>query len=905
MPAPSENSFQQLLQHTRNCSPFVARLLDADAELLEPLLAHVHEPWDEPAMRSFLSSFAIADEASLKRILRHLRKHVMLRLIARDLNGLADLAEVVETCTALAEVAVGFALGQLHHWQAELYGLPVDEYGAPQALVVVGMGKLGGRELNVSSDIDLIFAYAQDGATDGARSISNHEYFSRLGKRLISAIGEITADGFVFRVDMRLRPYGDSGPLVGSYAALEEYYQTQGREWERYAWIKGRVIYGPGEELEALLKPFVFRKYLDYGAIASMRDLKVQIEREVARRDMHDNIKLGPGGIREIEFIAQVFQLIRGGKDRELQIRPTLQVLERLARKGLLSADTVNELSEAYVFLRNLEHRLQYLQDAQTQMLPPDDDSRARLAAGMNFPDWAGLEQALMRHRGNVERYFSQVFEEAGNGEGHSLDALWLGQQPAAAAQQQLDALGYREAAETLQRLKQLRVSTRYLQLPQQSRERFDTLMPQLIQAAGRQSAPDVALARAMSLFEAICRRANYLALLAEYPYALELVCRLCGASPWLAAYLTQHPILLDELLDTRNLYAPPDFAALAAELEATLADCGGDVERKLDALRHFKHAQTFRFAAQDLVGELPLETLSDYLSALADLMLDAVIRHAWPGLRSRHRETPLFAIIGYGKLGGKELGYSSDLDLVFLYDDEANDAGAVYARFGQRINNWLNSLTPAGQLYETDLRLRPDGASGLLVSSVAAFAEYQRGKAWTWEHQALTRARFCAGDAAIGRAFDQIRQQVLSQPRDLAKLREEVIAMRQKMLDGHPNDTELFDLKHDCGGIVDVEFIVQFLVLAHARSHAELAANTGNIALLKRAGALKLIPDWLAAAVADAYRAYRKEQHALRLQGLERARVPSAAYAGQRAAVTALWQEVFQPRAMPKAGAS
>ncbi|WP_109016119.1 bifunctional [glutamate--ammonia ligase]-adenylyl-L-tyrosine phosphorylase/[glutamate--ammonia-ligase] adenylyltransferase [Novimethylophilus kurashikiensis] len=899
MPAPQFPSPEQALSHTRFCSPFAARQLDADPSLEAPLLEHLHQPWSADEMKDMLAASELANEDTLKRSLRRLRKHVMLRLIARDLNGLADLAEVVETCTALAEVTVDIAVQRLHAWQGEIYGVPRDELGNAQTMIVVGMGKLGGRELNVSSDIDLIFAYAEDGATDGAKSITNHEYFTRLGRKLIAAIGEITADGFVFRVDMRLRPYGDSGPLVGSFASLEEYYQAQGREWERYAWIKGRVIspeasHNDARELDALLRPFVYRKYLDYGAIASMRDLKAQIEREVARRDMHHNIKLGPGGIREIEFIAQVFQLIRGGKDRELQIRPTLQVLELLTRKGLLPEQTHTELAEAYVFLRDLEHRLQYLNDAQTQLVPEDEESRARLAAGMNYADWPALEAELNRHRSHVERHFSQVFIMSGNGGKHALDALWKGEINEENALAQLEALGYRQPGQILQQLVQFREGARYRQLPELSRMRLDALMPPVIQFAAQQPDPDVTLSRTQTLLEAICRRANYLALLAEYPQALELVSKLCGASPWLAGYLTQHPILLDELLDTRNLYAEPDFAALAAELDKTLTDCGEDVERKLDALRHFKHAQTFRFAAQDLVGRLTLERLSDYLSALADLILDAVIRHAWPGLNRRHRDIPKFAIIGYGKLGGKELGYASDLDLVFLYDDEADDAGVIYARFGQRINNWLNSLTPAGQLYETDLRLRPDGASGLLVSTVAAFAQYQREKAWVWEHQALTRARFCAGDAEIGRAFEQIREDILRSPRDAATLKQEILAMRQKMLDGHPNETELFDLKHDRGGIVDVEFTVQYLVLAHAQQHAEFLGNVGNIALLKRSGELGLIPAELGIQVGDAYRAYRTEQHAQRLQGVEKARTAPEKYAEQRAAVRRLWEAVF-----------
>ncbi len=887
------SDINSLLLHTRNCSPFAARLLESDNSLLASLQDNIGRAWTPKEMREFLSGFNITDENTLKSALRKLRKQVMLRLIARDLNGLAQLPEVVETCTQLAEVSVAIALEFLNRWHSDLYGAPVSESGVIQPLIVIGMGKLGGRELNVSSDIDLIFAYPEDGETDGQKPISNHDYFTRLGKKLIAAIGETTAEGFVFRVDMRLRPYGDSGPLVGSFGALEEYYQQQGREWERYAWIKGRVIAGPEKELQELLRPFVFRKYLDFGAFASMRDLKVQIQREVNRREMHDNIKLGPGGIREIEFIAQVFQLIRGGRERELQIRPTLQVLALLEKKGQLTSQTVAELSEAYVFLRNLEHRIQYLQDAQTQMLPPDDDSRTRLAAGMNCSDWVTLETILNNHREKVERHFNQVFAEEKNNSSHPLGSLWQEDITPETALQQLETIGYRNSAEVQQRLHQLRESGKYQQLPQASRDRSDALIPRIIEAASRLPNADEALSRCLMLFEAICRRASYLALLTEYPHALQQVCTLCASSPWLANYLAQHPILLDELLDTRNLYAKPDLATLATELEHSLADCGEDVERKLDILRHFRHTQTFRFAAQDISGQLSLETLSDYLSALADIVLDAVIRHAWPGVRNRHRDVPAFAVIGYGKLGGKELGYASDLDIVFLYDDPTPDAGENYARLGQRINTWLNSLTPAGQLYETDLRLRPDGASGLLVSTVEAFVDYQKNKAWTWEHQALTRARFCAGDARIGKLFEQIRLEILKQPRDLKKLRGEIVDMRQKMHDGHPNNTGQFDLKHDKGGIVDVEFIVQYLVLAHASQHPQLTGNIGNIALLKLAGELELIAPENAESVAQAYRAYRSQQHAQRLQGQTKARTADM-QPERRQAVQTLWQTIF-----------
>jgi glutamate-ammonia-ligase adenylyltransferase len=888
----------EYLRHALFCSPFMLRTLEANEALLPLLLEHLHRPWSADEMRALLAGWGeIADETALKQALRKLRQQVMLRVIARDLNRLGNLDEVMATMTDLAEVTINFALDHLDRWQQAVYGMPIGESGLPQQMIVVGMGKLGGRELNVSSDIDLIFAFDEDGETDGPKRVSNHEYFSILGKKLIAAIGETTVDGFVFRVDMRLRPYGDSGPLVGSFAMLEQYYQSQGREWERYAWIKGRVISGPEKELQSLLRPFVFRKYLDYSAFASMRDLKAQIQREVARRDMRDNIKLGPGGIREIEFIAQVFQLVRGGRDSDLQIRPTLAVLERVARKGLLPQETVDQLSKAYVFLRDLEHRLQYLQDAQTQMLPSDDENRARIARAMGYDDWASFLAVLQPHRDAVEQHFSQVFSMQHNGEEatHPLGEVWTGALEDEAIDSRLAAHGFANAGDVRYQLQAVKNSGRYQQLPVASRERFDALLPAVLRLAGDTSNPDDTLKRMLHLLESICRRASYLALLAEYPQALQLVTRLASASPWLAGYLAQHPILLDELLDTRTLYAAPDFEQYAVELDRRLAEAEGDVERQMDVMRHFKHAHIFRFAAQDIAGDLPLVTLSDYLSALADLILAAVLKTVWPSVRGKHRETPAFTIVGYGKLGGKELGYASDLDIIFLYDDPAPEAGEVYARFGQRINSWLNSLTSAGQLYETDLRLRPDGASGLLVSSLEAFAQYQKSKAWTWEHQALTRARYCAGDAAIGEAFHRIREEILCQPRDLAKLRDEVVEMRQKMHDGHPNKSDRFDIKHDSGGIVDVEFIVQYLVLAHAHRHAELAENHGNIALLGYAGRLGLIPAELAGRVANAYREYRRCQHASRLQGETQTRVDPASVQEHATAVRELWKLVLE----------
>lgn len=896
--APAINSeVEKYLAHAVRCSPFIKRLLTRDQNLLTDILQNIHVPMTGAWMQDWLSQQPITDETMLKRFLRQIRQRAMVRIIVRDLNGLCDLQEVMQTVSALAEVTVSTALVHHTQWLEAVHGAPIGESGEKQSLIVVGMGKLGGHELNVSSDIDLIFAFEEDGETNGERPLNNQEYFSRLGKKLIAAIDDATEDGFVFRVDMRLRPYGSEGPLACSFAMLEEYYQNMGREWERYAWIKGRVIAGPEEKLTKLLKPFVFRKYLDFGAFASMRDLKVQIQRDVNRRDMHDNIKLGRGGIREVEFIAQVFQLIRGGQDASLQIKPTLAVLNVLEQKGLLPAQAVAELTQAYVFLRNLEHRLQYVEDAQTQELPKSDETKARIALAMNFANWDGLLNVLERHRQVVDRYFHEVFsdpdDEQTSPQSHQAADIWQGALPEPAILNHLRDLGYQDTKETLRRLNDMHQSSRYKQLPEQSRQRFDALMPIAIAQSALQANPDVTLMRVGDLLDGICRRASYLALLAEYPDALSLLIKLASASPWLIQYLSQHPILLDELLDTRNLYAEPDFSAMRAELLRRLSDVAGDVERQMDIMRDFKHASTFRFAVKDVIGELTLERLSDYLSELADLILQTTIETVWPNLKIKHRDQPKFAIIGYGKLGGKEMGYTSDLDIIFLYDDDANEASDVYARFGQRINNWLSSLTSAGILYETDLALRPDGASGLLVSDIEVFKDYQQHKAWLWEHQALTRARFVAGDAAIGKRFDEIKIGVIRQTRDLKKLRAQVLGMREKMLAGHSNKSGLFDLKHDRGGIIDVEFIVQYLVLAHAHQHPELTQNIGNIALLQLLANLDLIDEELAKKTVSAYRQYRAKQHAMGLQG-QTARIDFKDVAQHAKHVKALWDLVF-----------
>ena len=824
-------------------SRYAVQLLAANPALAAEAAAA--ERFERAEMERTLAGTPQDDEAAVKRRLRRLRQRVLLRIMARDLSGRAGLDEVCAAMSDLAECSL----------KAALQFLQCEE------LVVVGMGKLGGRELNVSSDIDLVFLHP--GEPDAR--------WESAGRKLIRLLSETTDDGFVFRVDMRLRPYGDSGPLACNLDFLDTYFVAQGREWERYAWIKARALTGfLDRQLAGVVRPFVFRKYLDYATLAAMRGLHAEVRREVARRELAGHVKLGPGGIREIEFVVQALQLIRGGRDPALTARPTLQVLDVLAKRNLLPENAARELASAYAFLRKVEHRLQYLDDAQRHDLPEDAEDRRRIALMSGFASWDAFFAQLELHREAVSRHFEAVFAESAQ-----------------------TAEPWPEHA----RLSGLRASQRYALLPADSKRRLELLIPALAKASAATPDQEATLVRGIDLVEAIASRAAYLALLAENPQALERVVRIIGASSWAAEYVTRHPLLLDELLDDRLLYAPFDATAVTAGLRAQLAEAGDDTERCMNLLRESHQGQVFRLLAQDLAGVLTVERLADHLSALADLVLEMTLEAAWQGLSRKHRPgPPRFAVIAYGKLGGKELGYASDLDIIFIYDDPDEQAAELYARLAQRLNNWLTSRTSSGLLFETDLRLRPSGASGLLVSSVEGFKGYQERDAWVWEHQALTRARHCAGDAGLGAAFEAIRQTILKKQRDAMTLAPEIVSMREKMHAAHPNKSGLFDVKHDRGGMIDIEFVVQYLVLAHAHRHAALTQNLGNIALLGMAAEFGLLDTGLAARCQEAYREYRRLQHSLRLNGAQFARVPIDQAQPHAAAVTELWRMVAAP---------
>ncbi len=865
---------------------------------------------------------ADADEATFMCWLRQQRQREMLRWVWRDVNGLCSVQELTRELSDFADACIELARRRAHAELVARHGEPMGEESAtPQSLSVIGMGKLGAQELNLSSDIDLIFTYPEAGETTGPSSISNHEFFVRQGQKIIRLLDAQTADGFVFRVDMRLRPWGDGSALASSFASLETYYEQHGREWERYAFIKARICAGDqvqGQAMMRTLRPFVFRRYIDFGVFESLREMKAMIEREVRRKGMDSNIKLGHGGIREAEFIVQAFQLIRGGVDKRLQQRELLPVLVLLGETGLLPADVCVHLREAYLFLRQVEHRIQSLHDHQTQNLPSNHLEQERLAYSLGFTGWDDFLGTLDVHRTRVETQFREVIvarEESADETFEAGNRIWQANEDE--MQGHLQAAGFRQASESARYLLELREGRTVRTMQQVSRERLNRLMPLLIARCQSRDEPDVALSRCLPLVESVLRRSAYMMLLVENRAALGRLVDLCAASPWIADELARYPVLLDELLNARTLFAPPGKAELEAELrEALVRLPEDDIEAQMQALRIFKKGHVLRVAASDITGALPLMKVSDYLTWIAEAILEEVLWLAWRDLTARHGVphrndgtpcNPDFIAVGYGKLGGLELGYGSDLDLVFIHDGAPDgetdgpkpvDNATFFARLGQKMIAFLTAATSAGLLYEVDMRLRPSGNSGLLVSSLKAFTTYQDEKAWTWEHQALVRARVVAGDARLGTAFDVERHSVLARARDIVALRQEVREMRDKMRSHLSSEApgkggQGFDLKHDRGGIVDIEFMVQYAVLAWAHETPELTRYPDNVRILEGLANRGLLPSDAAAGLRDAYLQYRARGHRLALANRE-AKVSDDEFLPERALVTHWWNELI-----------
>lgn len=901
------------------------RKVDAHPGFADWLEQAVQQPLDSRRLLEWFAELGgsagqAQDADTLRPILRRLRQRVFHALMVRDIAGAASLQEVVTMMSLLADLAVTEAYRCVAQSLADTHGMPLDpETGKPQEMIILGMGKLGGRELNVSSDIDLIMLYGEEGETHGRRPLTHYEFYARLTRRMMPILSEIDGDGQVFRTDLRLRPDGDSGPLAWSLDALENYLVVQGREWERYAWLKARNLRvqafegsaptAQWQHLESLRTPFVYRKYFDFDALSSLRELRERIRQDWQRRalartgvDAIHNIKVGEGGIREIEFVVQLTQLIRGGRLPSLQRANLLAALRCQKASGVIDDDMADRLEQAYVFLRRVEHMLQYREDEQTHLLPREPALQKGLAAAMRMTP-AEFEEALRTHRRHVSDAFHDAFRIAGVATPRT---PYQDTAPAPEPNDMAEFIDSRmgnDADVVSRRLDAMLTSHRIRSLPVVSRDRLDALIPVLLAAAAETETPGTTAIRLFELVEHIAQRSAYMALLAEYPETLARVTRIVAASPWAAQYLNRYPVLLDSLIEWRALMETPDLAELgeqlARELDASvLPDGKPDVEKQMNLMRDFQHQISFQLLAQDLEGRLTVEALADRLSELADLLLAETIRRAWPLIHPRTDPhtlpPPRFAVIAYGKLGGKEIGYASDLDLVFLYDDPDVEAVERYVKLGRRMVSWLSTMTSSGRLYEIDLRLRPDGDAGLLAVSFDGFARYQREHAWIWEHQALTRARFCAGDADLGARFEDVRREILLRQRDPEQLRIAVREMREKIRAGHPNRTADFDLKHDPGGMVDIEFITQYLVLLHAREHPVLLGNLGNIALLGLAAKAGLIPADLAQQVADAYRTLRRRQHALRLQGAEKARVPSDQLLAEREAVARLWEMVI-----------
>ncbi len=846
--------------------------------------------------------------------LRILRQLVMERLISLDCDGQASLGAVTRSVTELAELTLDAAITAARAELDSTHGEPLGADGQPVQFWVIGMGKLGARELNVSSDIDLIYVYEQDGDTagrpDGRGKLSNHEYFLRAVKRIYQLIGDTTEHGFVFRVDLMLRPNGNSGPAAISLAALEDYLQTHGREWERFAWMKSRIvapladIASPNvQALRGVVLPFVFRRYLDYAVFDSLRNLHRQIREHASKRsaghpERANDVKLSRGGIREIEFIVQLLQVVRGGQFPELRCRPTLEALGRLARANLMADATAQALANAYTFLRQVEHRIQYLDDQQTHVLPTRDDDLLWMARTLGYDNECAFLHQLDAHRELVAEEFDKLL---GDTKGCSSGQCGGTKAPAAP---ELDAVLAQLPGSVRDRIEQWQRNPRYAYLSDGGKTRLVMLLQRTAQWLAQGQVSEIAAVRLADWMESLLRRESYLALLQERPAVHEKLMHMLGAAKWPARYMLQHPGVIDELASDALMHERFHAAEFETELErrrAALQSTGeDDDENLLNLLRRAHHAETFRTLARDVEGHITVEQVADDLSALADAVLRITTQWCWQRLKNRHRDEPLFGIIGYGKLGGKELGYGSDLDIVFVFDDADDRAPEVYSAFVRKLISWLTVKTGEGDLFEIDTALRPNGNSGLLVTSFDSYANYQQQRgsntAWTWEHQAMTRARFVLGSDALGARFDTVREAVITAPRDGQALRDEIVTMRERVRSAHAVPAGLFDVKHSVGGMMDVEFAVQYLVLLHAGAHRELIPNLGNIALVQRAEAAGLVPVGIGQAAANAYRALRRVQHVARLNETP-TQVPSDELQQEQQAVLTLWQAVFKPR--------
>jgi len=901
------------------CSQFISESWLRDPQMIVDLVesGDLFSSARREAYADVLADSEPDGEAVLAKQLRLFRRREMVRIAWRDLAGWSDLDETLADLTALAEACIQTALDFFYQQACRRWGTPTLANGTPFNIVVLGMGKLGAWELNYSSDIDLIFAYAEDGILTEKKEISYGEFFTRVCRSLVKVLDEITMDGFVFRTDVRLRPFGDSGPLIMDFEGMENYYLTQAREWERYAMIKARQVAGDfntGQQLAAMIKPFVYRRYLDYGAFEELRSLKFQITQELKRKDRMENVKLGPGGIREIEFIGQAFQLIRGGQEHALQQREIQVILDALGELGLMIADDVATLKFAYRFLRRVENHIQEYQDKQTHDLPKQALAQQILAYSLDFEDWDRFKQELDTVRRSVQAIFDQVFSLSEQEiQQQATRLVWVGANEELALET-LDCCGYTDPQAVYQAIVNFKASHQIKRMTRKGAGVLDRLMPSLIERAPCVENADVTLNRILALFEAVSGRNVYLSLLVENLDALTQLIKLASASPWICDYLAMYPILFDELLDPGALFEPLKKADLSRDLYRELDKIDdSDIEHLMITLRQFKHQNVLRVAAADIVGAIPVKVVSDYLTWIAEAIIEQVLERAWQMLTEKHGCPPGtevsrsggFAIIAFGKFGGIELGYASDLDLVFLQDcKDANamtdgskpiNSGQFYLRLGQKVRHILDAKMLSGVLYEADLRLRPNGDSGLLVTHISTYEEYLRDQAWTWEHQALVRGRFVAGDPSLKAEYQAIRTRILAMPRDITQLKQEVREMREKMREHLVSkEDDVFDLKQSKGGIADIEFMVQFGVLAETAHNQSLATYTDSGRLLDGLAEHGFIGRDDAEILKKAYYSYRDYGHHQVLQG-ESATASDAEFIELRAQVDRIWEKLME----------
>lgn len=875
-------------------SRYLASLFDAKPELCKTIKKSILSPVHTDDILKYAKDFSLSDTNSLNTNLRLMRHHFFALSLIRDLNGLSEITETFNTHTILAETALREA--EKFHWEAltKQHGLPVNSNGDIQKLIIVAMGKMGGYELNPSSDIDLVFFYEEDGATTGKSSISNQDFFTKLGKLIISSLNDYTDEGIVFRVDMRLRPFGSQGLLVSPLESFENYLITHGLDWERYAWLKSRVVLGPSLIIDALIEPFVYRKYLDFNIFESLRNIKKKISQDMLKKINDGDIKVGRGGIRTLEFIVQSFQLVWGGKDKPLRCRGFIEALTQLKNKKLIPNMTYKSLHEAYIFFRNLEHRLQYIDDAQTHKIPVSPEDKSLLASAMGLKSWTLLEHKIHKHQDKVELIFDEMFSNNSQPLSpiqENLKALWSLDVSIDVAVNCLNDLGYKKSQDTFNFIQNIKLMGNYPTLPATTKEKLNTLIPVVLYEVASVDNPDKTLVHMLNALDSIAHRSSYLSLLNENIPALKLLIKIASFDQEFIQNIVTFPATIDDLMNSSEFTKPFDLTEASKKLLDQLSRSHGDTELQMNLLRDFKNSMIFKLAIQELMHIYPIERISDALADIADFITQQALYCIWETLYPT-LTFPSIGIIAYGKFGGKEMSYLSDLDLVFVFDEKKSKDRDKYIKLVQRFNSWVTSYTASGILYDIDLRLRPDGGSGLLVSSWDAYSEYQLNRSLIWEHQALTRARFVSENKTLKRKFNNLRQSIMQEQRDIGKLKTDIIEMRERIYRDKKPSGDLFDLKLSRGGLIDIEFITQFYVLGYSYKYADLCENLGNITLITKLSELSLLSSKDATSLISAYKIYRTKQHQQGLNPKNPGKVELSSVELNQKAVQAIWQE-------------